>query len=461
MAMKAGLLKSRSRQSYRTRNKSKFLLSLLLVAALTVIFTYSPAMAERYTSFKFSKQLVRYNHGGPNEPKYLVIHETDGYNLSSDAKAHIKWNDTNPNCESSANFYVDNQEAIQAIEMGTTPYSCGGGTEKYPNQYIFNSNSITIEMCVNDLVTKDKEKNKTQANIDNYLRTIDITIRLIREIILPEAANNNWNLEIVRHKDVYGKDCPHRLISGKWGITWEQFCEYVYSDNYQGISDIPNVDDSNFKIETLSSTSNIPIMGYSPFNYDQAKTLLLSHNYYPKLNGTIDNLLTAIDESSKVENVDPHVVFSQAMLETGWLYFDGDVQADQNNFCGLGATGGGENGDSFASINDGITAQVQHLKAYASTDSLNGPLLDPRFSLPVRGSAPTINLLSGKWATDKNYGQKIYEIYSLFNFSNEKNLILNKTIDIQGKETFDDKDLYTFDLDQSEASFSFNLISVG
>ena len=41
------------------------------------------------------------------------------------------------------------------------------------------------------------------------------------------------------------------------------------------------------------------------------------------------------------------------MKETGWLRFGGDVAIGQFNFGGLGATGGGVAGESFANVAQG------------------------------------------------------------------------------------------------------------
>ena len=130
---------------------------------------------------------------------------------------------------------------------------------------------------------------------------------------------------------------------------------------------------------------------------------------------TIDDFCLILAEEAAAEGVRAEVVFAQAMLETGWLQFGGDVKADQCNFCGLGATGGGNPGNSFNtygkdSVRMGIRAQVQHLKAYASSDSLNNPKIDPRFDYVKRGCAPKVDDLGGKWASDTGYGPKIRKI---------------------------------------------------
>lgn len=118
-----------------------------------------------------------------------------------------------------------------------------------------------------------------------------------------------------------------------------------------------------------------------------------------------------IYEEAVTEGVRPEVVFAQAMLETGYLQFGGDVKVGQFNFAGLGATGGGAEGIHFPDVRTGIRAQVQHLKAYASDEPLKQACVDERFKYVVRKSAPYIEWLgiqenpTGKgWAGGKEYG---------------------------------------------------------
>ena len=62
--------------------------------------------------------------------------------------------------------------------------------------------------------------------------------------------------------------------------------------------------------------------------------------------------------------------FYQMILETNYLKFvngagQGDVKPAQNNFAGIGTTGGGVPGDSFPDVSTGVLAQMQHLIAYS------------------------------------------------------------------------------------------------
>ncbi|MDV2683712.1 N-acetylmuramoyl-L-alanine amidase [Alkalihalophilus lindianensis] len=119
------------------------------------------------------------------------------------------------------------------------------------------------------------------------------------------------------------------------------------------------------------------------------------------------------------------VAFAQAMHETDFLRFTGVVQPNQNNFCGLGATGPDEPGASFSTPREGVLAHIQHLFAYASTKRLPNeyPLVDPRFDLVNRGSASTWIGLNGKWAVPgEQYGQSILNIYERMIHSTIQNL---------------------------------------
>ena len=85
-----------------------------------------------------------------------------------------------------------------------------------------------------------------------------------------------------------------------------------------------------------------------------------------------------------------------------------------NNFCGLGAIDKNNPGLAFATEKDGVIAHIQHLHAYGTTRKLNGKLIDSRYKyVNPRGKAPSVYELSGTWASDKQYGQKLANLLSL------------------------------------------------
>lgn len=110
------------------------------------------------------------------------------------------------------------------------------------------------------------------------------------------------------------------------------------------------------------------------------------------------------------------IALCQSIIETGWFKFVGGtaVTLDQNNFCGLGVTSLGVRGLEFATVEDGVTAQMQHLFAYACTRPLpdSEMLLDPRFQLVSRGCAASWEELSGRWAANTNYGRDILRLFN-------------------------------------------------
>lgn len=118
---------------------------------------------------------------------------------------------------------------------------------------------------------------------------------------------------------------------------------------------------------------------------------------------------TYVIESNR-EGVNYEVAFCQMCLETGFLKFEGSVSRFQNNFCGLGCVDAWSGGDWFSSMEEGVRAHVQHLKAYASLDPIRGPLVDPRFAHVKRGTVTSVSQLTGKWASDPAYGEKITDL---------------------------------------------------
>lgn len=124
--------------------------------------------------------------------------------------------------------------------------------------------------------------------------------------------------------------------------------------------------------------------------------------------------------------VRPDLAIAQALWETGFMGFGGLVKPDQNNLCGLYATGTiltgnesvygadpervflvpGTHGATFADRATGVEAHIQHLYGYATKADLppGTVLLSPRFNLlspALRGSAPVIAYLG---ATDNPTG---------------------------------------------------------
>lgn len=108
-----------------------------------------------------------------------------------------------------------------------------------------------------------------------------------------------------------------------------------------------------------NETGLYAIMGQSNISVDQmvkyydanAVAYPYDKNKDPKTDApTIKEFCTIYKQEAEIEGVKAEVAFCQAMLETGFLRFGGDVKKEQYNFAGLGATGGGVPGNSFRAL---------------------------------------------------------------------------------------------------------------
>ncbi len=162
---------------------------------------------------------------------------------------------------------------------------------------------------------------------------------------------------------------------------------------------------STYKQARLSTA----IMGNGFSNERKLSRFLTEHN--PKISLTLAKKIASLYiKEASAEGVNYDVAFSQMCLETGFLKFGGDVHPGQNNFCGLGVTAKGQEGLSFPSLQTGIRAHIQHLKAYASKKPLKHSIVDSRFRYVKRGSVRDVRQLTGKWACDPKYGIKIQRL---------------------------------------------------
>ena len=132
---------------------------------------------------------------------------------------------------------------------------------------------------------------------------------------------------------------------------------------------------------------------------------------------TLEEFCQIYYEEAEKEGIKAEVAFAQAMKETGWLQFKGDVKAEQYNFAGMGATGNGVTGESFKDVREGVRAQIQHLKAYGSTKDLNQTCVDNRFKYVERGCSIYVEWLgipnnpeNKGWAAADGYGVDIVKM---------------------------------------------------
>lgn len=156
------------------------------------------------------------------------------------------------------------------------------------------------------------------------------------------------------------------------------------------------------------------IMGPATIPARQMVHFIRQRNPHPKLNAPLEEVVQAYYDEAGREGIRPDVALCQALKETGYFAYGGDVSPDQNNFCGLGATGNKVAGARFATPQLGVRAHIQHLLAYASTERPKTAIVDPRYELlaekhpELYGKVDSWTGLNGRWAVPgKHYGQEI------------------------------------------------------
>lgn len=178
-----------------------------------------------------------------------------------------------------------------------------------------------------------------------------------------------------------------------------------------GAKDIP-------KIILRENPNDITIFGEPVATQEQMVQFILLRNPNPKINCSVEDLVRYYYEEGAVEGIRPDIALCQAIKETGTWNYGGDVTPDQNNYCGLGTTGGGVKGGYFPTPQIGARAHIQHLLVYTSTRPTKLENVDPRYDHIVNnrrdvfGNIHTWTGLNGVWASPgHNYGQDILALW--------------------------------------------------
>lgn len=322
----------------------------------------------------FIKYEIEYNKYDSNYVEYIVIHDTGNTRNGADAMAHYQYFAAAPR-DSSAHYFVDSTKVVQIIDDSEGSWHSGVKYTSYATP-ISNHNSIGIEMCIN----ADGDYEQTVLN------TVDLAAYLLYKYDL--GINH-----LVRHFDANGKQCPMTMSANNWA-NWYEFVAAVRSKLAMYYSHGSASDDQI--ISNLPSFSKI--LGSNYLTADVLKQVLLLNNSSiseEDAETVADSYLTI----SKIYGVRGDVAFFQAMLETGYLNYGGEVDPSWHNYCGLK----NEDGSGYAmygSIQDGVEAHIQHLYCYASNDPIpeGREQLDPRFFTFLRGSVTCFEDLGGRWA---------------------------------------------------------------
>jgi len=144
----------------------------------------------------------------------------------------------------------------------------------------------------------------------------------------------------------------------------------------------------------------------------------------PGLNPRYDQLAVHYMRHGETLGIRWDIAFFQMLVETANLRYTGDVDASQNNFAGLGATGRGVKGERFRSIDQGVRAHLEHVLMYAG-ERIENPVAERTrkvqewnvltpWQRSIRGPV-TFSHLTTKWAPgDRGYANDIKAVASAF-----------------------------------------------
>ena len=170
---------------------------------------------------------------------------------------------------------------------------------------------------------------------------------------------------------------------------WERFKEYNLGYTMDGFRKAVKAAMGSPSSGTDGYTK---IMGNAVATAEQMEAYLKATN--PSVAQSVLDMVPLYLSEGKTEGVRGDVAFAQSCLETGNFGFSGSAVTQL-----------------------GIREQVQHLKAYASTEALKNACVDPRFQYVTRGCAEYVEWLGQKenpdgkgWATGAGYGEKILTI---------------------------------------------------
>lgn len=149
---------------------------------------------------------------GANNPKYIVIHETDNWNNGAHALSHAKAH-YNGNLDTSVHYYVDDglqgHDAVyQTLVHEDGAFAVGKTYGSSNNPDANNRNTINIEICVNPET--------------NYNIAVGKCIELVQ--LLMEKTGIDAD-HVIRHFDAKRKYCPRRMLDNP--NIWQDFKEAI------------------------------------------------------------------------------------------------------------------------------------------------------------------------------------------------------------------------------------------
>ena len=174
----------------------------------------------------------------------------------------------------------------------------------------------------------------------------------------------------------------------------------------------PVADDSSAPTRVVLEGGATPLVGVWAGAADELARYLLTNKPSPQFTVPVLTLAGYYVRLAAEVGLRADILWAQMLHETGFGTYGGDVKPSQNNFAGIGATGGGAAGFSFPTAEAGVKAHIAHMVAYVfTTDQAEwtNSSVDPRYGdVSPRGIARTLSDLNGRWAVPGDgYGAAI------------------------------------------------------
>ena len=160
-----------------------------------------------------------------------------------------------------------------------------------------------------------------------------------------------------------------------------------------------------------------PVLGASLLGPAQIEAWYASTGIQSRSPTPVGRIARLFVEEGTAQGVRGDIAFAQAMLETGYLRYGGQVVPADHNFGGIGACDSCERGLRYPDPETGVRAHIQHLWAYASPTAdaaaLARPVVDVRFAnVQPPGKAPLWETMgNGNWATSTTYAPKVLDVW--------------------------------------------------
>lgn len=241
---------------------------------------------------------------------------------------------------------------------------------------------------------------------------IKLSINQNKELIRADRGIKTANFTVLTNTNMPAVLIELAFISNTQDRQLLQTKQQQYAEAIaKGILDYFNIP-NNTKNDNIRLNNNTNILSKPTATKEQMKI-------WAKVKCDNKEFIDLVDiyyEQSTKIGINPVIAYAQMAHETGFLYkvkSAAGLDASYHNPCGLKISQGGGDLDKnahmrFKNWQDGISAHLDHLALYAGARSYpKKDTLDPRHFSYLLSTAKTVEELSGKWAPNKEYGNKL------------------------------------------------------